>query len=83
MLKWLRLIPLAFDVAKTIEAQAPMSGQGKAKLAFAIEVGREIYDIEEDIRKAWGNPDAFLAALSRAVSYAVTLLNATGIFRRG
>jgi hypothetical protein len=83
MLKWLRLIPLAFDVAKTIEAQAPMSGQGKAKLAFAIEVGREIYDIEEDIRKAWGNPDAFLDALSRAVSYAVTLLNATGIFRRG
>jgi hypothetical protein len=82
-MKWLKLIPLAFDVAKLIEAQAPMSGQGKAKLAFAIDVGREMYGFEEEIRKAWGNPDAFLAALAKAVTYAVTLLNATGIFRKG
>jgi hypothetical protein len=83
MLKWLKLIPLAFDVAKLIEAQAPISGQGKAKLAFAIDLGREIFEHEEEMRKAWGNPDAFLAALTKAVTYAVTLLNATGIFRKG
>lgn len=81
-MKWLRIIPLAFDVAKLVEAQVPLSGQGQAKLAFAVDVSREIFAAEEDVRKAWGNPEVFAEALVKAIGLVVSLLNATGVFRK-
>jgi hypothetical protein len=56
MLKWLKLIALAFDVAKLIELQAPMSGQGKAKLVFAIDVPAKSSSTRKRSGKLGGTP---------------------------
>jgi len=83
MLKFLKLIPHALDIAKTIEEAIPISGQGKAKLDAGLAIGQVVYDTEQDIQKSWGNPAAFLAALTKAIGIAVTLLNAAGVFKKG
>ena len=83
MLKFLQLIPHAFAIAKTVEAEIPISGQGKNKLDAGLAIGQVVYETEQDIQKSWGNPAAFLAALTKAIGIAVTLLNGAGVFKKG
>jgi hypothetical protein len=80
MFKWLSLIPQAFSIAKVIEAEIPISGQGKAKLDAGLAIGQAAFETEQDLQKSWGNQTAFLAALVKAIGIAVALLNAAGVF---
>jgi hypothetical protein len=82
MSKFLKVIPLAIDIARIAEAAVPDGGKGKAKLAFAVETAAAIYDAEEDMRSSWKDRNAFLAAMTRVTGAAVSLLNAAGVFKK-
>lgn len=82
MKTFLSLIPSAIEIAKIAEAAVPIEGKGKEKLAFAIQVAEASYETEEELRSAWSDKSKFLEAIAKAVSVAVTLLNAVGIFKK-
>lgn len=82
MLKFLSILPQALEIARIAEAAVPLSGQGKAKLAFALNVAEAAFETEEDLRKAWGDRNRFMEAIARAIPMAVALLNAAGVFKR-
>lgn len=82
MSKFLSMIPLAIELAKIAEAAVPLSGQGTAKLAFAVDAAASIYEAQEDLRSSWKDKSAFLDAFSRAVSTVVRLMNAAGVFKK-
>ncbi|MCL4402050.1 MAG: hypothetical protein M1436_05225 [Acidobacteria bacterium] len=82
-MKYLQIISLVIQIAKMVEAAVPLGGQGKAKLAFAVDAAAAIYETEEDIRQSWkDDKDAFLNAITRASGAVVGLLNAAGIFKK-
>ncbi len=82
MKTFLSIIPQAIEIAKIAEAAVPLSGQGKNKLNFALNVADAAYDTEEDLRKSWKDKTKFLDALVRAINIAVALLNAAGVFKK-
>ena len=82
MSKFLSMIPLAIELAKIAEAAVPLSGQGSAKLAFAVNAAASIYETQEDLRSSWKDKTGFLEAFSQAVSTAVRLMNAAGVFKK-
>lgn len=82
MTKFLKILPTAFEVARIAEAAVPLSGQGKAKLAFALEAAEAAYEVEEELRTSWGDRSKFMEAIARAIQVAVALLNAGGVFKK-
>ena len=82
MSKFLQIVPIALEIAKMVEAAVPLAGQGKAKLAFAVDAADAIYQTEENLRQSWKDKNAFLAAIAQATSLAVALFNAAGIFKK-
>jgi len=81
-MKYVNLIPLIIEIAKMVEVAVPAGGQGKAKLAFALDTASAIYDSQEDLRSSWKDKNAFLTAVTRTTASAVALLNAAGVFRK-
>lgn len=82
MNKFLKILPQAIEVARIAEAAVPLSGQGKAKLAFALNVAEAAYDVEEDLRSAWSDRSKFLEGIARAIQVAVALMNSSGVFKK-
>jgi hypothetical protein len=82
MSKFLQIIPFALQMAKIVEAAVPLGGQGKAKLAFAVDAAGAAYQAEESLRESWKDKDSFLAAIAQTTTLAVALLNATGVFKK-
>ena len=82
MTKFLKILPQAFEIARIAEAAVPLSGQGKAKLAFALNAAEAAYEAEEGLRSAWGDRSKFMEAIARAIQVAVALLNAAGVFKK-
>lgn len=82
MNKFLRILPQAIEVARIAEAAVPLSGQGKAKLAFALNVAEAAYEAEEELRAAWGDRSKFLEGIARAIQVAVVLMNSSGVFKK-
>ncbi len=82
MTRFLKILPQAIELARIAEAAMPLSGQGKAKLTFALDAAEAIYETEEDMRSSWKEKNKFLESIARAINVAVKLLNAGGVFKR-
>lgn len=67
----LQLIPSILEIVKAVEAQIPEGGKGKEKLEFVKEVLTSSYPQVTDI---WN-------IVEKIISSAVTLYNATGVFK--
>jgi len=82
MKKFLAILPHAIELARIAEAAVPLSGQGKAKLAFALDAAQAVYETEEELRTSWSDKTRFTATLTTAINLAVSLLNASGVFKK-
>ena len=82
MNKFLKILPQAIEVARIAEAAVPLSGQGKAKLAFALNAAEAAYEVEEELRANWSDRGKFLESIARAIQVAVVLMNAAGVFKK-
>jgi hypothetical protein len=81
-MRFLKLFPLIIDLAKIAELAVPLSGQGKAKLAFALDAAEAVYNTEEELRNSWKDKAKFLEAVTRAIQVSVALLNTAGVFQK-
>ncbi|MFB3829105.1 MAG: hypothetical protein ACE15B_20225 [Bryobacteraceae bacterium] len=81
MTKFLRILPHAIELARIAEAAMPLPGQGKAKLAFALDAAEAAYEAEEEMRSNWKDKGKFLESIAKAINVTVALLNAGGVFK--
>lgn len=82
MLKFLSLIPQAIEVAKAVETALPISGQGAAKLEFAMSTASAAFDLEQELVASWGDKTKFLAAFEKAIEIVVEFFNKVGVFKK-
>lgn len=82
MIKFLKILPQVIELARIAEAAVPFSGQGKAKLAFALDAAQTIYETEEELRSNWKDKSKFLESIGKAINISVSLLNAAGVFKK-
>ena len=73
-----QLLPVVLDTIKIAETEIPQSGQGAAKLAFVKNILTQTVDVSKDVSAA-----DYSTAIEKAVGIAVSLFNATGIFKKG
>jgi sulfur transfer complex TusBCD TusB component (DsrH family) len=73
-----QLLPLIIDTVKAIEAAIPAAGKGSAKLEAVKGIVMEVAAIAGDV-----DSKNLSAALDKAISLVVTLLNKTGVFSKG
>lgn len=76
----LTLLPLILDTVKAIEVAMPDGGKGEQKLALVRSVIEAAYNASAD---AIGAFEQVWPVLSKAVTAAVNLFNAAGVFKKG
>ncbi len=80
MNKFIGMFAFVLSTVKSIEAALPDT-PGKQKLDLLLGLGTLAFNQEEEIRTAWGKPDAFAKAITNTATIAVNFLNAAGIFK--
>jgi len=72
LLQLLKIIPVLFEIIKSIEAALPEGGKGKEKLQLVRAFVENIFG---DISEIWPNLEKIIATI-------VTFLNTTGVFKK-
>ncbi len=72
LLQLLKIIPVLFEIIKSIEAALPEGGKGKEKLQLVRAFVENIFG---DISEIWPNLEKIIATI-------VAFLNTTGVFKK-
>lgn len=73
----LELIPLIINAMKIIEKEAPVAGQGVAKMQLLKEQLSTVTDIATDVDKK-----SYDSAFEKAVSFAAGIMKIAGVFNK-
>lgn len=76
----LGLIPTILETVKAVEAAIPVSGQGKQKFDLVMSTVESAYKLATDTLPAF---EQMAPAIGTAISSAVAVFNASGIFKKG
>lgn len=73
------LLPIVVEAVKTVEQALPVSGQGQQKLAMVRQMIESAYQAAGDVEVAF---EQIWPAVSAAISAAVAMFNAAGVFKK-
>lgn len=72
LLELLKMIPVLFEIVRTIEKALPEGGKGKEKLQLVREMFENVFG---DVQEMWPKIEKIIATI-------VNFLNLTGVFKK-
>lgn len=77
----LRLMPVILPLIRAVEDAFPLPGKGREKLAFVLDLLRQVYDASDDLSREFSF-DRLAAVVVPIIARFVGLSNALGLFRK-